>query len=82
MLLAAGITSAGVPGAMDPAADRDMKARVERGEVPGPRLFLAGRYLEGEQKDIGWMKPIQSLEEAITLVDAEHLAGTPVSGLR
>ena len=75
MLLAAGVTSAGVPGAMDPVADRALRAQIERGEILGPRLFLAGRYFEGPQGEIPWMQFVRSLDEALALVDAEHAAG-------
>ena len=49
-LLLAGITSARDLGApLEPS--RTLKRRVESGEIPGPRLFMSGPFLQAEVED-------------------------------
>ena len=47
LYLAAGVTTARTTGSVEPYTDLEVKARIESGHMPGPRLDLTGPYLEG-----------------------------------
>ena len=65
-LLLAGVTSARDLGA--PLADsQSLKARIESGEIPGPRMFMSGPFLQAEVNDpatapFRW--PVESVSDA------------------
>ena len=65
-LLLAGVTSARDLGA--PLADsQSLKARIESGEMPGPRMFMSGPFLQAEVNDpatapFRW--PVESVSDA------------------
>ena len=64
-LLLAGVTSARDLGApLEPS--RSVKERIDRGEIPGPRLFMSGPFLQAEVEE--WQRayrwPVQSVREA------------------
>ncbi len=49
-LLLAGVTSARDLGApLEPS--KSVKGRIDRGEIPGPRLFMSGPFLQAEVED-------------------------------
>jgi hypothetical protein len=66
--LAAGVTAIGDPGSMDPAADIALRNRIDAGELPGPRYFLAGEYID-MPPSISWMDTVKTPEEARSKVD-------------
>jgi len=45
LYLGAGITTIRTTGSASPYAELNLKANIERGEIPGPRMFVAGPYL-------------------------------------
>ncbi|MEO8448306.1 MAG: amidohydrolase family protein [Gemmatimonadota bacterium] len=45
LYLGAGVTTIRTTGSASPYAELNLKASVERGETPGPRLFVTGPYL-------------------------------------
>ncbi len=47
LYLAGGVTTVRTTGAVEPSTDLEVKRRIERGELPGPDLFLTAPYLEG-----------------------------------
>lgn len=67
--LAAGVTSVGAPGSMDPGGDLAMRNRIDSGLYPGPRYFLAGEYFEMSPVTVRWMNPVSTPEEARIKVD-------------
>jgi len=67
--LAAGVTSVGDPGSMDPGGDLAMRNRIDSGLYTGPRYFLAGEYLEMAPVTVAWMNPVSTPEEARLKVD-------------
>jgi imidazolonepropionase-like amidohydrolase len=67
--LAAGVTSIGAPGSMDPGGDLAMRNRINSGLWAGPRYYLAGEYLEMAPVTVGWMNPLSTPEEARLKVD-------------
>jgi imidazolonepropionase-like amidohydrolase len=62
--LAAGVTAIGDPGSMDAAGDFALRNRIDAGELPGPRYFLAGEYIDMPPLLVGWMNPVKTPEEA------------------
>jgi imidazolonepropionase-like amidohydrolase len=48
LYLAYGVTSAMTAGSMFPYHELSLKRAVDTGETPGPRLFIAGPYLDGD----------------------------------
>ncbi len=67
--LAAGVTAIGDPGSMDGTADIDLRNRIDSGQLPGPRYFLAGEYIDMPPLMVRWMKGVQTPEEARAKVD-------------
>ena len=64
-LLLAGVTSARDLGApLEPS--KSVKERIDRGEIPGPRLFMSGPFLQAEVED--WQEayrwPVRSVADA------------------
>jgi enamidase len=62
--LAAGVTAIGDPGSMDGAADIDLRNHIDSGQLPGPRYFLAGEYVDMPPLNVSWMKPVTTPDEA------------------
>jgi enamidase len=73
--LAAGVTAIGDPGSMDGERDIDLRNRIDSGELPGPRYFLAGEYIDMPPLAVGWMKAVHTPEEARAKVDRWAAAG-------
>lgn len=69
LFLAGGVTSIRSPGDLDPDGMYALKEKVARGEVPGPRIFMGGYYIDNEPSQIGWFKPVKSAEEAKARVE-------------
>ncbi|MGI9238920.1 MAG: amidohydrolase family protein [Woeseiaceae bacterium] len=75
-LLLAGVTSARDLGApLEPS--KSVKERIDRGEIPGPRLFMSGPFLQAEIED--WQKayrwPVRSASDARSKVAKLDEAG-------
>lgn len=69
MLLAGGVTSILSPGSGDPEGDIALKNRVDSGRIAGPRMFLAGEYIDMEPLRVPWMEPVGTESEARTKLD-------------
>ena len=52
LYLAAGVTTIRTTGSMEPYADLEIKRDIDRGAVPGPKIWITGPYLEGEDDPI------------------------------
>jgi len=52
LYLGGGVTTIRTTGSASPYAELNLKANVERGEIPGPRLFVTGPYLIGGGPDM------------------------------
>jgi imidazolonepropionase-like amidohydrolase len=48
LYLAGGVTSARTAGSVEPYTDLSLQQEINAGEIPGPRLFITGPYLEGD----------------------------------
>jgi imidazolonepropionase-like amidohydrolase len=68
LYLACGLTTIRTAGSMEPYADLEVKARIERGAVPGPKIHLTAPYLEGFPSVIAQLHPVDSPADAAQLV--------------
>ena len=69
LYLAAGVTTAMTAGSMLPYNELNMKRLVDAGELPGPRLHIAGPYLTGPRAEPGAFRIIESPEDARRVVN-------------
>lgn len=53
LYLASGVTTIRTTGANNPYAELNLKRTVDRGDFPGPRLFITGPYLTGGGLGLG-----------------------------
>lgn len=67
LLLAAGVTSARTAGAEAPQIDLNLKRRIDEGLSVGPRLFVTGAYLNGEDSPFLGDNIVRNAEEAAAL---------------
>jgi imidazolonepropionase-like amidohydrolase len=78
-LLLAGVTSARDLGApLD--ASKSVKERIDSGEIPGPRLFMSGPFLQAEVEDwqTAYRWPVISVSDARTKVARLDAAGMDI----
>jgi imidazolonepropionase-like amidohydrolase len=69
LYLAGGITSARTAGSVEPYTDISLQQQINAGEVPGPRLFITGPYLEGPPSLGPQMHTLTGPEDAVRLVN-------------
>ncbi|MDE3167825.1 MAG: amidohydrolase family protein, partial [Acidobacteriota bacterium] len=69
LYLAAGVTTARTAGSVEPYTDLNIKAAIDAGRMPGPRLFVTGPYLEGKGAFTPQMHELSGPEEAARMVD-------------
>jgi imidazolonepropionase-like amidohydrolase len=63
LYLASGITTIRTTGSMSPYQEINLRRAIDRGETPGPRMFITGPYLTGERAGSG-MHAITTADEA------------------
>ena len=68
LYLAAGVTTIRTTGSEYPYAEINLKKSIEAGEVPGPRMFVTGPYLTGEQAQFMNMSKLSDPEHARRVV--------------
>ncbi len=59
LYLAAGVTTLRTTGSIEPYTDIEIKRDIERGVVPGPKIWITGPYLEG---DVPWTEQMPRLK--------------------
>jgi imidazolonepropionase-like amidohydrolase len=69
LYLASGVATALTAGSVLPYNELNTKRMVDKGELPGPRLHIAGPYLTGPRSDSGPFRIIESPEEATRVVN-------------
>jgi imidazolonepropionase-like amidohydrolase len=69
LLLASGVTAMLSPGSGNPEGDIALKNRIDSGRAIGPRIFLAGEYIDMELLRVSWMEPVKSEAEAKAKLD-------------
>jgi len=69
LFIAGGVTSILAPGSGDPEGDIALKNRVDSGRAIGPRIFLAGEYIDMEPLNVPWMEAVKSEIEVKNKLD-------------
>ncbi|HEX5871157.1 MAG TPA: amidohydrolase family protein [Longimicrobium sp.] len=69
LYLAAGVTTAMTAGSQLPDQEVELKRAVDAGEMPGPRLHIAGPYIVAGDRRTGAFRGVDSPEEARRFVD-------------
>ncbi len=88
LYLGAGVTTIRTTGSASPYAELNLKANIERGEIPGPRLFVTGPYLISPGPDVRLdllgMHELAGPQQARKVVDywaARHVAMTSTASV-
>jgi imidazolonepropionase-like amidohydrolase len=69
LYLASGVTTARTAGSIEPYTDLNVKAKIDAGLMPGPRLYITGPYLEGKGAFTPQMHELTGPEDAARLVE-------------
>lgn len=64
LYLAAGVTTMRTTGSVEPYADLNLKALIDRGELPGPHLDVTAPYLEGPNSPFIQMHQLKDPDDA------------------
>lgn len=68
LYLASGVTTVRTTGSASPYAEARMKRSVERGEMPGPDMYITGPYITGAEEGSGHMYVAETPEDARRVV--------------
>ncbi len=69
LYLACGLTTIRTGGSMEPYTDLEVRARINAGTSPGPKIHLTAPYLEGFPSVIAQLHPVDSPDDAVRLVN-------------
>ena len=69
LYLAAGVTTIRTTGSMEPYADLNLKAQIDDGRAPGPKIFISSPYLEGKGTQFPQMHELSGPDDARKMVD-------------
>jgi hypothetical protein len=69
LYLAFGVTTAMTAGSQLPEQELALKRAIDAGQMPGPRLLIAGPYITAGARRTGGFRGIDSAEEAKRFVD-------------
>jgi imidazolonepropionase-like amidohydrolase len=69
LYLAAGVTTARTAGSVETYTDFNVKAAIDAGKMPGPRLYITGPYLEGKGAFTPQMHELAGPEDATRFVE-------------
>jgi len=69
LYLAAGVTSARTTGSLEPYTDLQLKADIDSGKTPGPKLHLTAPYVDGVGTGITQLHPVADAAAAARLVN-------------
>ena len=69
LYLAGGVTTARTTGSVEPYTDLAVKASIDAGETPGPKLLITGPYLEGTPSLGPQLHSLTGPEDAARTVD-------------
>ncbi len=69
LYLAGGVTAARTAGSLEPYTDISLKNAIDAGQIPGPKLFLTGPYLEGSPSIGAQLHALTGPEDAARTVD-------------
>ena len=65
LYLAGGVTTVRSPGDYEPGGMVALRERIEKGKATGPRIFTAGPYFDHDPSQVGWIKGVNSPDEAL-----------------
>ena len=69
LYLAAGVTTLRTAGSVEPYADLNMKAQIDKGALPGPHMDVTAPYLEGENSPFIQMHQLTGPDDARRFVN-------------
>jgi len=70
LYLASGVTTARTAGSLEPYTDLNMKRLIDRGRMPGPKMYITGPYLEGPGSIAGpQMHELTGPDDAVRTVE-------------
>jgi imidazolonepropionase-like amidohydrolase len=69
LYLAGGVTTVRTTGSIEPYTDLQLKALIDGGKIPGPKMHVTGPYLEGAGAYTAQMHELASPEEARATVE-------------
>jgi imidazolonepropionase-like amidohydrolase len=69
LYLAAGVTSARTTGSIEPYTDLQLKANIDSGTTPGPKLHLTAPYVDGLTTGISQLHDVGNAAAAVRLVN-------------
>ncbi len=69
LYLAAGVTSARTTGSIEPYTDLQVKANIDSGTTPGPKLHLTTPYVDGAGTGITQLHPVADAAAAVRMVN-------------
>jgi imidazolonepropionase-like amidohydrolase len=68
LYLGAGVTTIRTTGSMEPYMDLGLKAQIDEGRAPGPKMFVTGPYLEGKGTQFPQMHELTGADDARKMV--------------
>jgi imidazolonepropionase-like amidohydrolase len=69
LYLAAGVTSMRTGGSIEPYTDLQVKADIDAGRAPGPKLHLTLPYVDGAGTNISQVRPVADAAAAVRMID-------------
>ena len=69
LYLASGVTTARTAGSLEPYTDLNIKALIDSGRMPGPKLYITGPYLEGKGAFTPQMHELADVADATRTVN-------------
>lgn len=69
LYLALGVTTVRTTGSVSPNNDLELKRRIDRGEILGPRMHVTAPYLEGKGAFTPVMRELTGVEDARKMVN-------------
>ncbi len=69
LYLGSGVTTIRTTGSMEPYTDLNLKAQIDDGRAPGPRMYISSPYLEGKGTAFPQMHELTSPDDARKMVD-------------
>ena len=69
LYLAAGVTTARTAGSLEPYTDLNVKRLIDAGQMPGPKFWITGPYLEGRGAFTPQMHELTGPDDAVRTVE-------------
>ena len=69
LYLACGLTTMRTTGCIEPYTDLEVKARIDEGLAPGPKIHLTAPYIEGSPAAVPQLHPVDNPDDATRMVN-------------